>query len=111
MDAIRVKVDGDAKGGWIVEIHDGERLRIYSPEEGKAERPEHAADHAEREYLKEFPKAAADRLFERSMPEVEGDDEPVKETAAKDAAKEKGRKRRVETKGAPEPTVETTGNA
>ena len=33
----RVTVSGDQSGGWIVEIHDGERCAVYSPEAATAE--------------------------------------------------------------------------
>lgn len=33
----KTKVSGDAVGGWIVEIHDGDRYGTYSPEAADAE--------------------------------------------------------------------------
>lgn len=121
---IKVKVDGDAVGGWIVEIHDGDHVRVYSPDEGTVEAPELAADHGEELYLREFPDMK-DRLFERSLPVMESDpDGEAVDQAAADEAAERARAaalarskrdrkkpggRRVETAKAP--TVDGSGTA
>jgi len=36
----RVTVGGDAAGGWLVDIHDGEKNVVYSPEAATAEEAE-----------------------------------------------------------------------
>ncbi len=36
--AINIKLDGDPKGGWMGEIHDGVQLHTYSPD-GEAPLP------------------------------------------------------------------------
>ncbi len=50
-EAHAVTVSGDADGGWIVEVHDGDRHEVYSPK-AKTE------DGAAKEALKLFAKAA-----------------------------------------------------
>lgn len=30
--ALRITVDGDPDGGWLVEIHDGDAIKVYRPE-------------------------------------------------------------------------------
>jgi hypothetical protein len=121
---IKVKVDGDAAGGWLVEIHDGDHLRVYSPDEGTVELPELAADHAEQRYLKEFP-GAEDRLFERTLPVVESDpDEDAADAAAVEEAAQRARqaaeakvakkrdgRKRTRTETAKAPTVDGSGTA
>jgi len=52
MSKIQVRVDGDAKGGFIVEIHGGDQYRTYGPE---AEHPMQAAQEAARAFVEEFP--------------------------------------------------------
>ncbi len=46
-----VTVSGDAMGGWIVEVHDGDRHEVFSP---KAR----TEDGAAKEALKQFTRAA-----------------------------------------------------
>jgi len=52
MSKIQVRVDGDAKGGFIVEVHDGDHHRVYSPE---CDHPMHAAQVAAEAFAREFP--------------------------------------------------------
>ena len=55
----RYTVDGDAAGGWMVEIHDGERCAVYSPAAAtEAEALDMAkAAHAGVPYVKPEPPA------------------------------------------------------
>jgi len=39
----KVTVQGDADGGWIVEVNDGDHVGVYSPEEKDAKKAEKAA--------------------------------------------------------------------
>lgn len=39
-DFPRVTVQGDATGGWLVDIHDGNTSKVYSPEAATAEEAE-----------------------------------------------------------------------
>jgi len=45
----RITVDGDAKGGWIIDIHDGRNTATYSPEADSAEEAKAAAVKAHTE--------------------------------------------------------------
>lgn len=48
MSKLKITVDGDAKGGWIVGVHDGDNHDSYSPEAESAE--EAAAKAAQMHY-------------------------------------------------------------
>lgn len=45
-DKIRVDATGDAVGGWIVDVHDGERNEVYRPEAATKEEAAEAALNA-----------------------------------------------------------------
>lgn len=66
LDSWNINVDGDANGGWIVSVHDGDEFRTYSPHAPSAKMARELAvrDHLNACHPEEFARIQADEKAE-----------------------------------------------